>query len=346
MKRVSYVCFVLLVGTFLFSPIPPKVSSYVGEPDYWPTSTWQTSTPKEQGMDNKTLQEMDDYIDSSSWTSTVDSLLIVRNGYIVYERYRDVARQFYPHHIYSCTKVITSSLIGMCLEVGNITLNDPVIDYFPDLTFQNMNAMKENISIRHLLTMSSGLEWVDQEDYYSMMAAENPVEYVLSQPMVEEPGEVWNYNSGGSHLLSYIINNVSGVGTATLAEASLFSPLGIDDYYWYEDSLDTPNGATLLHLTSRDMAKIGLLYLKNGTWNNNQIIATEYVAEATQSNIGFDFNYPYYDGYGFKWWIPEWNSSFGARGTNTQNIIVVRDKNLIIVSTGSGDFPFEYLVDE
>jgi len=242
--------------------------------------------------------------------------------------------------------ILSTRDIGMCLETGNITLDDPVVDFFPSLTFQNMNAMKESITIRHLLTMSSGLEWEDNADYYAMMAAENPVEYVLSQPMVTEPGQVWNYNTGCSHVLSYIIDNVSGIGIAALAELALFSPLGIDDYYWYEDSLSTQNGGTLLHLISRDMAKIGFLYLNNGTWNGTQIIAKEYVVEATQSHIGFGFNYPYYDGYGYKWWIPKWNNSFGARGTNTQNILVIPDENLIVVSTGSGDFPFEYLVDE
>ncbi|MHA1745564.1 MAG: serine hydrolase domain-containing protein [Promethearchaeota archaeon] len=345
MKRVSYICFVLLVGTFLFTPVPPKTSSYAGEPDYWPTNAWQTSTPEEQGMDSKTLQEMDEFIDSSAWTTTVDSLLVVRNGCIVYERYRDETRQFYPHHIFSCTKVITSSLIGMCLEAGNLTLDDTVVDYFPTLTFQNMNSLKESITIKDLLTMSAGLEWEDNSDYYAMMAAENPVEYVLSRPMVTEPGQVWNYNTGCSHVLSYIIDNVSGIGIAALAELALFSPLGIDNYYWYEDSLSTQNGGTLLHLISRDMAKIGFLYLNNGTWNGAQIITKEYVAEATQSHIGFAFDYPYFDGYGYKWWIPKWNNSFGARGSNTQNILVIPDEDLIVVSTGSGDFPFEYLVD-
>ena len=194
--------------------------------------------------------------------------------------------------------------------------------------------------------MSAGLEWEDNTDYYAMMASEHPVEYVLSQPLVADPGQEWNYNTGCSHVLSYIINNVSAAGMIALAESSLFLPLGIEDYRWYTDSLGTPIGGTLLYLTSRDMAKLGFLYLNNGTWNSTQLITEEWITDATHSHIEHNYGDQFYDGYGYKWWITIWEDGYCARGANTQRILVVPEENLIVVSTGSGYFPFEDLIDQ
>ena len=345
MKFSFYI--VLLLYTISISPIHSNVSSNNWDPDYWPTDGWQTSTPEEQGMTNSKIQNLDNYIESSDWTNSLKSLLVVRNGYIVYERYRFEFTQTFPSNIYSCTKIITSSLMGICLQEGYInSLEEPILDYFPDLTIQNMSPMKERINFRHLLTMTSGLEWVDESDYYSMMGSGNPVEYVLGKPMVSEPGQEWNYNTGCSHVLSTIINNVSGIGTANLAENSLFNPLGIDNYFWDRDILGIPNGGTLLKLIPRDMAKIGYLYLNNGSWDGTQIISKEWVENATRSHIELDFSQNYGVGYGYKWWIYNWKDSFGARGSYNQNILVLPDENLVVVSTGAGYFPFENLVDE
>jgi len=200
MKFSLYI--VLLACSVSFSPIYQNIVENSWNPDYWPTNEWQTSTPEEQEIQNGKLEEMDDYIESSDWSDNLDSLLVVRNGYIVYERYSSEFLQTTPRNIRSCTKVITSSLMGICLQEGYISsLEEPILDYFPNITFQNMNPMKERINFRHLLRMSSGLEWNDQIDYHSMMASENPVEYVLNKPMVSEPGLIWNYNTGCSHLL-------------------------------------------------------------------------------------------------------------------------------------------------
>jgi len=344
MKFSFYI--VLLICCTSFSPMSQNISENSWNPDYWPTEGWQISTPEEQGMQNRQLQNMDDYIERSYWADDMNSLLVIRNGYIIYERYRIENLKTIPRNIYSCTKIITSSLMGICLQEGYInSLEDKVLDYFPNLTIQNMNPMKERINFKHLLTMSSGLEWVDETDYYGMIDSSNPVEYVLSKPMVSEPGEIWNYNTGCSHVLSTIINNVSGIGTANLTENSLFNPLGINSYYWNEDNLGIPNGGTLLNLKPRDMAKIGYLYLNNGSWDGTQLISKEWIENATRAHIEVDFSQNYGVGYGYKWWIYNWGDSFGARGSYNQNILVLPDENLVVVSTGRGYFPFEFMVD-
>jgi len=337
--------FLVLCVSLFYSPTVIEFNPANSLQDYWPTLEWQTSTPEEQGMNSKKLEKMDEYIDSQDWHYYVDSLLIIRNGYIVYERYRTESQRTTPHHIYSCTKVITSTLIGICVDEGNITsIQNPVLDYFPDYSFQGVNSWKESITIQHLLSMTSGLDWYDNQDFYSMMSSSNPVEYVLNQTMVAPPGEQWNYNTGCSHVLSNIIQNVSVIGTAYLAANSLFSPLGITDYSW-ETKLGVVNGGTLLYLKSRDMAKIGFLYLNKGNWNGTQIVSEQWINSASSSFIDFETPRDHWVGYGYKWWIYHSNNGYGARGSWMQNILVFPDLNMVVVSTGAGVFSFETLVD-
>jgi CubicO group peptidase (beta-lactamase class C family) len=347
MKKSSFILFHFFI-LLLIVPIFTELTLATTLQNYWPTLEWQTSTPEEQGMRSRELSKMDDYIESNNWRYYVDSLLIIRNGYIVYERYRTENQRTEPHHIYSCTKVITSTLIGMCVDAGNITsLQNSAMGYFPDYSFDDSSHTKEAITVQHLLSMTSGLEWYDNDDYYSMMATSNPVEYVFNQTLVATPGELWNYNTGCSHVLSNIIQRVSGVGTANLAESALFVPLGITDYTW-NTKLGVPNGGTLLYLKSRDMAKIGLLYLNKGNWNGTRIVSEEWVGNATSSFINRNSEWDlYWPEYGYQWWIFKSNtqSGYGARGSYIQNILVLPDLNMVVVSTGAGDFPFEFMVD-
>jgi len=345
-----FICFLLILTlqsffSFRNSNLASSESNLklsVLEPDYWPTSGWKTSLPETQDMSSKKLQAMENYIDNQNLGPYIDSLLIIRNGYLVYESYPSaIYEEDDEHHIYSCTKVFTSALIGIALDEGYITgINNFVIDYFPSKTFANMDSRKEAITIKHLLTMTAGLEWVDQINFYQMAASSDGVQYVLDQPMESEPGEVWNYNSGASHLLSAILDQETPSGTLNYAEMKIFNPLNITNYSWNLDSQGIPIGGTLLHLTSRDMAKFGFLYLHNGNWNGTQLIPSSYVTESIASFKNVEFDLGYGRGYGYKWWTYRWAHAYTARGTNEQYIVVIPDLNLVVVSTGNTDFQF------
>lgn len=314
----------------------------VSEPDYWPTSGWITSLPETQDMSSKKLEAMENYIENQNIDHYIDSLLIIRNGYLVYESYpSDMYDANDRHHIYSCTKVFTSALIGIALNEGYITgINDFVIDYFPNKTFDNMDSRKEAITIKHLLTMTSGLEWTDDINYYLLAHSTDWVQYILDQPMVSEPGEIWNYNTGNSHLLSAIIDQETPSGTSAYAKTKIFDPLNITNYSWNLDYLGIPIGGTLLYLTPRDMAKFGFLYLHKGNWNGTQLIPSSWVVESTTSSEDVDFDRGHGTGYGYKWWIYKWANAYTARGSFEQYIAVIPDFNLVVVSTGNNYFQF------
>ncbi|MFW9948965.1 MAG: serine hydrolase domain-containing protein [Candidatus Thorarchaeota archaeon] len=316
-------------------------------PYYWPTSSWIMSSPESQDMSSGKLLDMERFIEDQNIENFIDSILIIRNGYLVYESYPSGYDENDRHHIYSCTKVFTSALVGKALEEGYISsINDYVLDFFPNKTFNNVDARKEVLTIKHLLTMTSGLTWTDQINYYQMAGSSDWIQYILDQPMQSEPGTVWNYNTGCSHLLSAILNQVTPNGTRKYAEDCIFHPLNITNFLWINDIQGIPIGGTLLHLIPRDMAKFGFLYLNNGLWNNSQLIASNWVTESKTMFKSVEFDQGHGSGYGYQWWVYNWANAYAARGSYEQYIVVIPDLNMVVVTTGNTDFQFiRLLVD-
>jgi CubicO group peptidase (beta-lactamase class C family) len=296
-------------------------------PNYWPTQGWQHSPPELQGMNPVVLQEMHDFIEEGNFP--LEALLVVRNGYLIYEHY---PTSFYDeddlHIIYSCTKSVTSALIGIAVQHGYLaSITERVVDIFSDRTIANMDARKQAMTVEHLLTMTAGFEWDDDVNFWSMQGSGNWVQYVLDRPMSADPGSEWVYNSGASHLLSAIIDENSITGTMTFAEMNLFDPLGITDYLWMTDDQDVPFGGSSLFLTPRDMAKFGFLYLQNGYWAGEQIVHEDWVITSSSTHVTLGGN----TGYGYQWWTTEQLGSFEARGYAGQYIIVIPEQEMVIV---------------
>jgi CubicO group peptidase (beta-lactamase class C family) len=305
-------------------------------PDYWPTHGWQLSPPELQAMNPTILQQMHDFIETGNFP--LEALLVVRNGYLVYEHYPS---SFYDvndlHIIYSCTKSVTSALIGIAVQYGFLaSINERVVDLFSDRTIANIDARKQAMTVEHLLTMTAGFEWDDDVNFWSMQGSGNWVQYVLDRPMSADPGSEWVYNSGASHLLSAIVDENSITGTITFAEMNLFDPLGITDYVWMTDDQDVPFGGSSLFLRPRDMAKFGFLYLQNGNWAGEQIIPETWIAASSTTHVTLGGG----TGYGYQWWMTEQLGSFEARGYAGQFIIVIPEEEMVIVLTAN-DSGFE-----
>lgn len=294
---------------------------------------WSESTPEEQGMDSELLVEALDFL-AEQEDYSVHSLLIVRNGYIVTDAY------FYPfaaktmHNTFSVTKSIMATLIGIALDQGYIeSIEQPVLGLFPERTVANLDANKQAMTLEDLLTMQTGFDFISQPEdtlWEMMLTTDDWVQFTLDLPMQEEPGTSFAYCGPGSHLLSAIIQQTTGMSTLDFASEYLFSPLGISDVGWPSDPQGITHGYGDLHLSPHDMAKIGYLYLNNGSWNDDQIVPVEWVTAATAVHADFENN----SGYGYQWWIlPEHYSAIGHGG---QYIKVSPDRNLVIVVTGGG----------
>ena len=358
MKKVNvqFILAIILGASFgssvfieLFSLQKTQINSYSetdylksSNPDYWPNLGWKTSTPAEQDIDSHYLEQMENHIEDQGLRYYIDSILIVRNGYLTYETYPS---GFYnenrTHEIYSCTKSITSALVGIAIEEGYInSINDYMINYFPNRTISNLDSRKQLITIENLLTMTSGLEWDDSINYQQMTFQSDWVQYVLDRPMVAQPGMAWTYNTGASHLLSAILESVTPNGTLDYAKSHLFDPLNITNYAWSTDNLGIPIGGTRLQLTSRDMAKFGFLYLNNGYWNGTQLIPSNWVSDSKKAYWNLQFEENQGLGYGYQWWIYKWANAYAAIGAYKQYIMVVEDLNLVIAVNCNVDFPF------
>jgi CubicO group peptidase (beta-lactamase class C family) len=302
---------------------------------YWSTAGWISSTPEQQGMDSGKIAEALDYVHKEGFD--LDSLLIVRHGFLILDAY------FYPyssetlHDVASVTKSITSSLIGMALNQGSIkSIDQAALDFFPERPVKSLDENKRRITIRDLLTMSSGLNCGlrGEPELFAMLRSSDWVQFTLDLPMRVSPGTEFAYCSPGMHLLGAIVEKASGISTRQMAETNLFKALGIKDFVWPVDPQSLVHGWGDLRLHPHDMAKIGYLYLQGGQWDGRQILSPAWVADATGKQVavpGGDADY------GYGWWVlREFPGLYEARGRGGQFISVWPQKDLIMVWTGSG----------
>ncbi len=320
-------------------------------PDYWPTDEWRVSPPELQGMSSAVLQELHAFTQSQNLP--LDSYMIVRHGYIVYEDYPGSYDSDDYHILHSVTKSFTSALIGIAIAEGLIpSVETTVIDLFSDWTIANLDGRKERMTVENLLNMRAGIEWDEwtypytdgRNDLVQMIYSTNCIQFMLDRPMAAEPGTTWVYNTGASHLLAGIIRETSGLVPQDFAFEHLFGPLGISNVFWTRDRNGLNFGGSELHLRPRDMAKFGLLYLNDGQWDGAQIIPANWVDESQQSAT-----MPWSGtGYGYQWWKQLYAGTFEARGLHSQWIIVHPEYDLVIVQTASdfeGDINVFQLVD-
>ncbi|MFQ5821233.1 MAG: serine hydrolase domain-containing protein [Candidatus Heimdallarchaeota archaeon] len=355
--------FVLFFGTFgsmifdstftaeaTFHYVTPENNS----PDYWPTDGWRFSTPEEQEMDSNRLQNMIDYIESNS--IPIHSVIVLRHGYIVLEKYPTIEyNENMTHLLYSVTKSFTSSLIGIAIDKEYIAnVSQRVLDFFPNRTIGNLDERKERMTLEHLLTMRSGMEWDEwnapftspENDVWHLYAGPDGLQYALNLSMVAEPGTLWHYNTGVSHILSGIIQETTGMRTIEFANKHLFGPLGIHNVIWGTDRQGVNQGGFDLRLRPRDMAKFGLLYLNNGTWESEQIVSTDWVAISTSAISILNNN----EGYGYQWWTLPKIGVYFAAGLYGQFIFVVPEFDLVVVFTSGlsrdASYPHPQIVSE
>lgn len=324
------------------NPEPTDATEAAG--NYWPTQGWRSSAPESQGMDAQRMEAMLEAIEARD--INLHSVLVIRNGYIVTERYYDSFDENRIGEIYSCTKSFISALVGVAIEDGSIrSIDERVVSFFPDGDFENIDGAKSAMSIEDLLIMSAGLGWKESDQaYVDLYYSPDWVKTMLDLPMAEAPGSNFKYCSGCSHLLSAILKQATGQNTVDYAAERLFEPLGIRNLLWRTDNQGISVGGWGLQITPRDMAKLGYLYLNGGVWDGEQIVPAEWVQASVSSQIetGEDA------GYGYQWWVIPEMGAYAARGRGGQLIFVAPDLNLVTVFTAdmAGDVEEMQLIRE
>ncbi len=321
------------------SPLPPTVS-----PSETPNPTpspypldWPESDPEDQGMDSNLLNAMGAAVPQQY--PHIRSLLVVRHDTIVYERYYKGLTADSLHEVASITKSITSALIGIALNRGDLqSLDQPIALFFPEEAAAAADPRFQRITLRHLLELTAGFEWEDTR-LWMWGNAPDPTRYTLQLPIVTEPGDKFNYNTPAVHLLSAVLTRATGLTEQQYADQHLFGPLGITKYEWPKDPQGLSFGGNSLSLRTRDLARFGSLYLHEGSWHGHQLVPVNWVNLSTQVHTpgGYPENLPY----GFLWWVePDAvPPAYFAAGFGGQFIYIIPSLDLLVVITSNTDSP-------
>ena len=324
-------------------------SEATGAPNSLPANTdlsreWPVAAPEDQEIDPARLQVAFNVARSQSH---LRSLLVIRNGYLVAEEYFAGHVDTTVTDVRAVTTSFLSTLVGIAIRRGDIEGVDQSIGDFlvPDVV-PSLDEAHRGITIRHLLTMTSGLQWQEGTQAESVGFANSPYDdlwqYALSKSVAEPPGSRINYNSGAASLLSVVLSEATGLSTLDFARQELLSPLGIDSIGWAMDG-DYWYGGSSMRMRPRDMAKLGALFVNGGTSNGRQVVPADWITQSLTpiAATGVPYNYGpvSHMNFGFMWWIDRQpaRDAFFAWGFGGQFVYCVPSLKLVVVTTTNAD---------
>jgi CubicO group peptidase (beta-lactamase class C family) len=261
---------------------------------------------------------------------SIRSLALARRGCVEFEYYKAGVDTRTLSPVRSITKSVLSILVGIALDKGYLRLDQKLSGLLPEVLDPAIDHRMRDITVRDLLTMTSGFSSAP----FGAKAGTPPAEmwqWVLNRPMEHTPGTFFNYDGDAVNLLSVVLTRAIRQSARTFAEENLFRPLDITSFNWIADGDGYLIGADTLSLTARGMVKIGQLYLQRGRWDNRQIVSSDYVADSTSKHS--DGGSPVKAAYGYLWWVTRTRTglnAYSASGTGSQIIYVVPKLDLVI----------------
>ncbi len=288
------------------------------------------STPEAQGISSQAVLE---FVEAADKINTLHSFMIVRHGHVIAEGWWKPEAADKLHVLHSVSKSFNATAIGILIAEGKLSLDDPVLKFFPDDAPANPSDNLKALKVRDLLSMSGG------HDTEPRSSGGGPsVKQFLAHPFVHEPGKHFQYNTMGSYTLSAIVTKVTGQTTLDYLKPRLFEPLGIEDPEWAASPEGYSLGGSGLKLRTEDIAKFGQLYLQKGKWNGKQLISPRWIEQATSkqvpneqeshAKIGIDWQ----QGYGFQFWQCTHNA-FRGDGAAGQFVVVIPEKDAVVAIT-------------
>jgi CubicO group peptidase (beta-lactamase class C family) len=311
---------IIILHSCTDEPTAPEITSY----------NWQAGTPEELGLNTLMLNTA---VNQASAQGFINSLIVIRNEKIAIEKYFN-GRNVNSHQtIRSVSKSFLSALVGIAVSKGVLSLDQKMIDLFPEYKSSVTDTKINNITLRHLITMRSGIKG-DEEFYTVFTQSNNWVRTIISSQLNFRPGTQALYSTAGTHLVSGMLTKASVNSTKLFADKYLFNKMRINANDWIRDPQGIYFGGNDMFFTTRNMAVLGLLYLNNGNLNGNQIVSAEWINSSLQYSGGSSIVWGRLTegGYGYMWWLGKVSGKkvFFALGHGGQYVLCVPDYDLIV----------------
>ncbi|HEX2909370.1 MAG TPA: serine hydrolase [Chloroflexia bacterium] len=296
--------------------------------------TFEKSTPEKQGISSEAILAF--LNEAEQIPQALHSLTLLRHGQVVAEGWWSPYTPEEPHILFSLSKSFTSTAVGLAVSEGKLSVNDPVISFFPEYLPEVVSPELSNMQVRHLLSMSTG----HAEDAMQVVedGGANWVQRMLALPVEYEPGTHFLYNTGATYLLSAIVQKVTGQNLLDYLQPRLFTPLGIEKPSWEISPEGIVTGGFGLSLTTGQVARFGQLYLQKGVWQGERLLPAEWVEEATRRQVsnGSNPESDWEQGYGYQFWRCR-NGAYRGDGAFGQYCVVMPEQDAVLVITSGVD---------
>lgn len=293
------------------------------------TNSLPRATPESQGVSSAAIIKFIETANSK--INSLHSFILVRHGKVVAEAWWAPEAADRPHVLWSLSKSFTSTAVGLAVAEGKLSIDDRVLQFFPEDSPANPSANLKNMRVRDLLTMSTGhqdeLNWREEPHWAKAF---------LAHPVPHKPGTHFRYNTPATYMLSAIVQQVTGQTVVEYLEPRLFDPLGIQTPVWDASPQGVSIGGYGLYLRTEDIAKFGQLYLQQGQWNGKQLLPAEWIAQATSKQVsnGSDPERDWDQGYGFQFWRCR-HGAYRGDGKDGQFCIVLPEQDAVIAITAN-----------
>lgn len=303
------------------------------------------SAPERQGMDSSAILQFIEELERQ--IQEVHSVIVLRHGRVVAEGWWSPYRPEYSHALFSVSKSLTSTAVGLAATEGRFSIDDLVLSFFPDDSPAGVSDSLAAMSVRHLLTMSTG-HTADTLPYLIDQLDGNWIKGFFEAPILHVPGTYFAYNTGATYMLSAIVQNTTGMKLIDYLQPRLFEPLGIRNVTWQESPQGIAVGGYGLSMKTEDLVRFGLLYLQKGKWGHRQIVPEAWVEASTSlqiSNGDSSLQHDSTQGYGYQFWRCRHNA-YRASGVFGQYCIVMPEQDVVLAVTGGIDvFDDQKLLD-
>lgn len=283
--------------------------------------------PKRCGMDGEALLRFVREV-SENPESHIHSLLVLSRGKCVFEAAKTGYHTAMPHATFSLCKTLTGLAIGMLVDDGRISPNDDLISFFPEYKGKVLPHKHQRIKLSHLLSMTAGVVFNE----VGVISSEAYTRSFFESASKDKPGKAFFYNSMNSYILAEIVCRVTEASLSDFLEKRLFSPLGIDNYFWERSSEGIEKGGWGLYLSPRSMAKIGEMMRLGGVYNGKRIISQAWISEMTQRKVNVPDEIGPFD-YGYHVWRHKKTNAFLLNGMLGQNVLVIPETETVVVMT-------------